>query len=255
MRRIFLPTLCLCLALAMPILAQEDSAQEIVDRAIAYHGGDLYGHSRTKLTVTSRSGSFDVVSEVRGGKFDHTVAWADGEVRQRKVRVTNETVEQWVDGERVPVPPEEEQRLRDFVNARIYFPFLPYRLNDPSVHKEDLGIETWDGRELRKIKVTFQAGTSTDAGDEYLYWFDPDTGRLEQFAYSFHTGDGGLRLRKGYDYRRVGGLLFFDSENWGVNARSTDVMDVTPEFAAAEMEKISDVELSGIEVESLSGNR
>lgn len=240
----------LCLILPVFAWAQTDPAQEIVDRSIAHHGGDLYESSRTRLTVTSRSGSFDVVSEVRGGDFDHTVMWTDRDDRARKVRVTNDTVEQWTDGEKVPVPEDEEQRLRDFVNARIYFPFLPYRLNDSSVRKTDLGTETWDGRKLHKVKVTFESGTSTDADDEYLYWFDPDTGRVEQFAYSFHTGDGGLRLRKAYDHRRVGGILFFDSENWGVNGK-TDVLDVTPEFSASEMEKISDVELSGIEVEEV----
>lgn len=252
MPRFRLSTSCLVsfLLLAVSATAQDDPAREIVDRAIAYHGGDLYENSRTKLTVTSRSGSFDVVSEVHGGTFDHTVTWTDQEDRERRVRVTNETVEQWVEGDKVPVS-EEEQRLRDFVNARVYFPFLPYRLNDPSVVKEDLGTETWDGKELHKVKVTFQAGTSTDAEDEYLYWFDPETGRLEQFAYSFHGGDGGLRLRKGTHYRRVGGILFFDSGNWGVNGKSTDVLDVTPEFAASQMEKISDVELSGIEVEPI----
>ncbi len=192
-----------------------------------------------------------MASEVQGGDFDHTVVWTDREDRERKVRVTNETVEQWVDGEMVPVEADEEQRLRDLVNARVYFPFLPYRLNDPSVVKQDLGTETWDGKELHKVKVTFQAGTSTAARDEYLYWFDPDTGRLEQFAYSFHGGDGGLRLRRGSNYRRVGGILFFDSGNWGVNAQSTDVLDVTPGFAASGMEKISDVELSAIKVEPI----
>lgn len=240
--------LCVILSFAAVVWAQPDPAQEIVARSIAHHGGDLYESSRTQLTVTSRSGSFHVVSEVRGGDFDHAVTWTDREDRDRKVRVTNDTVEQWTDGEKVPVSEDEEQRLRDFVNARIYFPFLPYRLNDPSVRKTDLGMETWDGRELHKVKVTFASGTSTDADDEYLYWFDPDTGRVEQFAYSFHTGDGGLRLRKAYDHRRVGGILFFDSENWGVNGKSRDVLDVAPAFVASEMEKISDVELSEIEV-------
>ena len=55
--------------------------------------------------------------------------------------------------------------------------------------------------------MTFAAGSSTDAEDEYLYWFDPETARLEQFAYSFQGRPGGLRFRRLDNYRRVGGIL------------------------------------------------
>lgn len=241
-----------------PETAREpETAQEVVDRAIEHHGGDLYESTETELTITSRSGSFRVVSRVEGELFDHVVHTTGREGEERKMRATNDRVELWVDGEPVPVEPDREQRIRDTVMARVYFPFLPYRLNDPSVRKRDLGLETWDGRELRKIKVTFAAGTSTDAEDEYLYWFDPETGRLEQFAYSFHTGQGGLRLRRGFDYRRVGGILFMDSENLGVNGlegpggERLTVESITPAFAEEQMELISTVELSDVQVRPL----
>lgn len=234
-----------------------DTAQQIVDRAIEHHGGDLYESTVTELTITSRSGSFRVVSKVEGELFDHVIHTTGRDGEEREMRATNDRVELWVDGEPVPVAEEDRQRIRDTVMARVYFPFLPYRLNDPSVEKRDLGTEVWDGRELRKVKVTFEAGTSTDAEDEYLYWFDPETGRLEQFAYSFHTGQGGLRLRQGFNYRRVGGILFMDSKNLGVNGlegpggEELTVESVTPAFAQEEMELISTVELSDIAVRPL----
>jgi len=237
------------LAVALPAMAEE-TAQQVVDRAIAFHGGDLYRASQTSLTITSRSGSFQIVSRIDGDRYDQTVL-SEGKNGSRKVRVTNDSVEVWENGRPVAVEPGQEQRLRDFVSARVYFPFLPYRLDDPGVHKEDLGTEEWDGRRLRKIKVTFDAGSSTDAQDEYLYWFDPESGRLEQFAYSFVSGGGGLRLRKGFNYRRVGGLLFFDSDNLGLDGPGMRVEQITPAFAQEKMEKISTVGLTDIEVEPL----
>lgn len=229
-----------------------ETAQEVVDRAIEYHGGELYERSASRLTITSRSGSFQVRSEVQGPRFDHSIiSEVDGV--ERRIRITNDTVEAWQGDEPRPVEGSMEQRLRDQVMARVYFPFLPYRLNDPSVNKEDLGYEEWSGRLLRKVKVSFDTGTSTDADDEYLYWFDPETGRLEQFAYSFYTGQGGLRLRTGFNYRRVGGILFFDSHNFGVDGPEleeggVDVDRVTPGFVEEHMEKISTVTLSDIDV-------
>ena len=228
----------------------------IVDRAIEFHGGDVYRSSETKLTIRSKSGAFELISRMDGDRYDHTVVGKTSDGKVRRVRSTNDTVEETRDGVAVPLDETTAKRDRDFVNARVYFPFLPFRLNDPGVYKQDLGLETWDGRSLHKVKVTFEAGSSTDANDEYLYWFDPETGRLEQFAYSFGTGaeNGGLRLRKGFNYRRVGGLLFFDSENWGVDGGGDlRVEQITPEYAAKSFEKISTVVVDDVSVVPVEG--
>lgn len=226
----------------------------IVDKAIEYHGGDLYRSTETKLTIRSRSGAFELISRMDGDHYDHTVVGTTSDGKARRVRATNDAVEETRDGVAVALDEEAAGRDRDFVNARVYFPFLPFRLNDPGVYKQDLGLENWAGRELHKVKVTFEAGSSTDANDEYLYWFEPETGRLALFAYSFGTGTerGGLRLRKGFNYRRVGGILFFDSENWGVDGSGDlRVEQITPEYAAKSFEKISTVVVEDISVELL----
>jgi hypothetical protein len=168
----------------------------------------------------------------------------------REVLASNDRLQHWHNAAAVEVPPERQTPLRDWAMARVYFSFLPYRLNDESVVKEDLGIETWSGRELHKVKITFLPGSSTDADDEFLYWFDPETGRLEQFAYSFEGSPGGLRFRPLFNYRRVGGILFFDQENWGAAGDELSVELVDPDFVAS-MERISTVELKDIRVEEL----
>ena len=170
----------------------------------------------------------------------------------REVQVTNDRVRHWQDGSEIDVSPEAEVALRDWTMAKVYFSFLPYRLDDESAIQEDVGLESWSGRELRKVKVTFVPGSSTDAGDEFLYWFDPASGRLEQFAYSFVGSPGGLRFRKLYHYRRVGGLLFFDQENWGAAGDELTVEQISPDLVAA-MERISTIELRNIRVEALTG--
>ena len=229
--------------------ADEPEGLAIVDRAIEYHGGDLYEASTVSLTVTSRSGSFDITATRNGGEFDYTVVGKVGRDQvERRVHLTNTLVEQWNDGVRVELDAESEQRARNFVNARIYFPFLPYGLNAPEVYKTDLGIETWEGRHLHKVRVTFEPGSSTDADDNYMYWFDPDTGEMVMFGYDFRVGNGGLRLRKVTSTQRVGGILFSDQENWAVNGQGFSVDQLTPEYVAENMELMSEVRLSNIEV-------
>jgi hypothetical protein len=244
-------------AFSRPAAAEKVRRLPIVDRAIAYHGGDLYRASETRLTIRSRSGAFRVTARMDGEKFEHVVVDTLPDGRERKTRATNDTVERWEGAGQVPLDAAGEQRARDFVQGRVYFPFLPFRLNDRSVWKEDLGLEEWEGRKLRKVKVTFDAGTSTDASDEYLYWFEPDTGHLVQFAYSFGTGtaQGGLRLRKNFNERRVGGILFADSENLGIDGPagpgSLRVSLITPEYVKSKMHKISTVTLEDIQVQPL----
>jgi hypothetical protein len=253
MNRAILVCLAL-LSLSTPTVAAEKAKRlPIVDKAIAHHGGDLYRASETSLTIRSRSGAFRLTSRMDGDRFDHTVTDTPEGGKERRTRATNDAVERWEGGQKATLDGEGERRARDFVMSRVYFPFLPYRLNDPSVYKEDLGLVDWEGRKLHKVKVTFEAGTSTDANDEYLYWFDPETGRVEQLAYSFGTGRerGGLRFRQSTNFRRIGGILFYDAENFGIDGGGDLKIDsITPE-AVKSWKKISTVTLEGIEVKPL----
>ncbi|MCZ6506840.1 MAG: histidine phosphatase family protein [Acidobacteria bacterium] len=225
----------------------------IVDQAIAFHGGPAYASSTTRLTISSRSGSFALEVRRDGTLFDYRVEdTRDG--RARRTRVDNEGVERLLAGEPQELAADAAQRARDFVSARVYFPFLPYGLNDPDVFKTDQGLEDWDGRTLHRVKVTFTAGSSTDADDDYAYWFDPETGRLEQYAYSFGNGTerGGLRFRRLSNYRRVGGILFFDASNIGFDdAGDFSVDAIDPAYVEERMQPISQVVLSAIEVAPL----
>lgn len=223
---------------------------EIVDRAIEFHGGEVYTRSATSLRLCSASGCFDVEAKVEGGTFDHVVSGSSRGVA-RKVRIDNDTVEVWENGEPIAVELERRQAYRDWVMARVYFCFLPFRLNDDSVYKRDLGLEEWNGRRLHKVEVTFEPDSSTDAGDQYLYWFDPDTGRLEQFAYSFTGNPGGLRFRRAFNYRRISGILFFDQENWGAEGGELAVGDLDP-AAVKRLRRVSTVELRQIAVRPVS---
>ena len=225
------------------------SRLEIVDRAIDHHGGERYASSETRLSLCSKSGCSTIVALADGGRFALTVTAAVDEGK-RRVRITNETVEQWTDGEPVEIPADRRQALRDWVMARVYFAFLPYRLNDPSVYKQDLGLEAWGDRELRRVRVTFAPGSSTDAEDVFVFWLDPETARVEQFAYSYTRGKGGLRFRRGVNYRRIGGILFFDQENLGVDGPGFSVDELDPAFVER-MRHVSTVELRDVAVRAL----
>jgi len=251
-----LPTAAPALALAAlalvagPVASQPLERLPIVDQAIAFHGGERYRSTDVELDLCSKSGCYQVRSRIDRDRFVYQV---EGTVRgeHRHVRWTQDALEVRIDGKTIEPAPEDAQRWRDWVMERIYFAFLPYRLNDPSVFKQDQDLEQWGDRALRRVKVTFAPGSSTDADDEYAFWFDPETARLEQFAYSYQRNEGGLRFRRLVNYRRVGGILFFDQENLGVNGREYRVDQITPEFVDETLRSISRVRLENITVRDL----
>jgi hypothetical protein len=247
------------LALLMPApAAGAESAEDLVARSIEHHGGALYTSSRTTLLLCSKSGCSELEVERDGGLYEYC-ATAAVKAGQRRVCISNDSVDERLDGSPVvganapgsPAHGARESALRDWVMERVYFAFLPSRLDDPSVRHEDLGYETWEGRELRKVKVTFEAGSSTDDDDEFLHWFDPETARLVLFAYSYERNDGGLRFRRLTSYRRVSGILFFNQENYGVDGPGLSVDLVTPDYFRDSMRHVSTVELRDIQVSTL----
>ncbi len=257
-RNLFAPQTCcrlslstLALLLTVSVGAETSPNLDIVERAIAYHGGDVYRASQTELDLCSKSGCFHLVVKVDGGHFDYRVSRETAE-STIEVRSTNDTLEVVRDGAKVDVEAAKNQVYRDWAMARVYFCFLPFRLDDPSVIQQDLGLVDWDGRKLHKVKVTFEAESSTDASDEFMYWFDPDTARLELFAYSYEVGGGGLRFRRAIKHRRIGGLLLFDQENLGTEDADVSVDDLDATFVRDRLRQISSISLKDIQVTAVN---
>lgn len=240
--------LLLCSLLSAPVAFAEPPA--IVQKAIDFHGGEAYQQSRTQLDMCSKSGCFHVSSTVRGDQFDYEVSGLNRDTHV-KVRMSNDSIERWFDGQPSPMPEGREQTYRDWAMARVYFCFLPYRLGDPSVRHKDLGLVDWEGRQLHLVEVSFKPGSSTDANDMYRYWFDPESGRLELFAYSYEGEPGGLRFRRLVNHRQEGGILFFDQENLGVEGEDVHIGLITPKYVQESMRPISKVTLRNIRVTPL----
>lgn len=239
------------LVLLAPALASgQPTHHPLVERAVAFHGGGLYEATETTTTIASASGSFDLRVRRDGGLFEIEVDGAMGDGTPRRALLTNDGVREWRGGEELSLDAAGAARARRFVEARVWFPFLPYGLLGDAVRHQDQGLERWGERSLHRVKVTFETAPGDDPADEYAFWLDPETGRVEQYAYAYDQGtpQAGLRFRLARNHRRVGGLLFFDVANLGIDERSDLSVDLVDPAFAATLEPISDVELSAIEV-------
>jgi hypothetical protein len=215
----------------------------IVAKAMEFHGNEMFQSAALSMTITSLSGSFRIESSRENGRFEYIVTDPRS---QRRVLLNNEIVQEWRNGTEIPLDEEEKRRARAFVDARVFFPLLPFTLNGTDVHFEDFGLDHWNGQDLQKVKVSFTPGSSNDADDSYMFWFDPDTGRVEQFGYDF---SGGLRYRKAVEFNRVGGILFSNQENYAVDGGRVPVEMLSPEYVEEHMVLLSTVVLSEVSVE------
>ena len=233
-----------------PSVSGKSLDNAMVDRAIEFHGGERYRNSEIDLTVSSRSGDFRVETSNRDGVFDYRVTDLRSETglayrHSNTGENYSDILQRFENGVEVELDEAGRQRVSNDVAARVWFAFLPLRLNDGNTYKEDQGLESWGGRQLHRVKVTFEAGTSNRSQDAYAFWFDPETSRMEQFAYSF---DGGLRFRPVENFRRVEGVLFYDQPNYAIDGEGLSVDQITPEFVDSEMELLSTVYIKEIEV-------
>lgn len=217
----------------------------IVAKAMDFHGNEVFQSAVISMTITSLSGSFRIESSRENGRFEYIVTDPRS---QRRVLLNNEMVQEWRNGTEIPLDEEEKRRAQAFVDARVFFPLLPFTLNGGDVHFEDFGLDHWNGRDLQKVKVSFTPDSSNDADDSYMFWFDPDTGRVEQFGYDF---SGGLRYRKAVEFNRVGGILFSNQENYAFDGDRVPVEMLSPEYVEGHMVLLSTVVLSEVSVEQL----
>lgn len=220
-------------------------AEKIIDNAIAAHGGKAY--EKAKIYFDFRSISYEIFKSP--DRFEYVREFSDSTGQVRDV-LNNEGFRRTISGQPVTLTEERKTAFTNSVNSVAYFAFLPYGLNDPAANKTLEGESTLDGNLYDVIKVTFaEEGGGEDFDDEFLYWINKDTKRIDYLAYTYHTDGGGVRFRKAIHTHEVEGLLFLDFENYKPTIKHTPLEDMEGLFKAGNLELLSEIVLENIRVE------
>lgn len=187
-----------------------DKAQIIVDQAIEAHGGKRFANSNYQFTFRGKTYAWSTAD----GRYLYTRAFEDS-TGQIQDHLSNDDFFRTLNGERLVTSHEQDSMYSNSVNSVLYFIRLPYGLNDPAVNKRYLGEESIDAKKYHKVEVTFeQEGGGKDYTDIFVYWFEQESHYLDYLAYSYETDGGGLRFRKAYNPRTLGGIRFQDYVNY-----------------------------------------
>ncbi len=224
------------------------AARKIVNRAIEKHGGKKYKHSRVSFDFRGRH----YVAERKGGRFTYIREFDNKEGLVKDI-LTNEGFTRLLNGDTVKLPRSKAEAYKNSTNSVIYFAFLPFSLNDPSVNKEYIGLKELKGNHYHKIRVTFDPSDEVgEHQDTYIYWFDKDDYSMDYFAYLFHTDGGGIRFRDAKNVREINGIVFADYYNYALSD-TTIALSVTDSlFSKGKLELLSEINLKNVKVEILN---
>ncbi len=219
------------------------TAQSIVDRAIEVHGGSAFDNSH--ITFDFRGINFDVWR--KDGMFRYTRTYSDTSGQIVEI-MSNEGFERTADGEPYEMNEREFLKYTEDVNSVIYFALLPYKLNDPPVKHDLRGTKTIEGRPYYEIAVSFeQEGGGRDWDDQFVYWFNVETGTMDYLAY-YYTQRGTARFRKAQNIRTIGGIRFADYLNFRADTMGVDVANASVAFDAGELDLLSEILTENVSV-------
>ena len=163
--------------------------------------------------------------------------------------LTNSAFERFVNSEKTEVSEEKAKAYSNSINSVFYFFLLPQKLNDPAVKKEYIGKTSINSKDYHTIKVTFQPiGGGEDHEDEFMYWFETSTFKMEMFAYNYQTNGGGIRFRTLKNDTVSAGITFQNYYNLKPNSLTTPLDSLPFLWTKNQLDTLSVIENKNIMV-------
>jgi Family of unknown function (DUF6503) len=220
--------------------------QEIMESSIQAHGGSIFDHSSIEFDFRKKH-----YKRMRdGGNYTFSREFEDSGRTILDV-LDNNGLKRFIDGEEIDLEEKWRAKYSRSVNSVIYFALLPYRLNDHSVYKKLLGMETIKNKEYHKVRISFgEEGGGEDFQDIFIYWVNKESFKVDYLAYSYETDGGGMRFREAKNKRRIGGILFQDYNNFKEPKDSTIIglEMLASEFEKGNLKLLSKIILEGVRV-------
>ena len=213
-------------------------ADKILASAFQAHGGEKYKTAHYAFVFRDKKYTF----QNKNAKYTYTVSYEkDG--KKNVNQLDNDGLIRTIDGEKVTGLSEKAYNgYVGAINSVIYFVTLPYKLYDPAVNKSYQGETTIKGKKYEILKITFnEEGGGPDHDDEYYYWINQKTNRIDYLAYNYLVNNGGVRFRSAYNPRVVDGILFQDYVNYKAEV-GTPLADLPALFEQKALKQLSLIE-------------
>lgn len=221
------------------------SAQQILNKTIENAGGEKYDVATIEFSFRDTK----YTSERKNGLFELTRTITDSLGETMDV-LTNSEFIRYANGTKLIIADSTANKYANSLNSVHYFVQLPYGLNAEAVNKKLVGEAEIEGKKYYEVEVTFnQDGGGTDHEDIYMYWIEKEAFTVDYFAYKFYTGKGGIRFRKAFNPRNIGGIRFVDYQNYKAEPwESVDMKTLDELYLAGKLELLSEIKTEDVSV-------
>ncbi len=239
--------LCSILCWSCNETPQELTADDIIEKAIAKHGGELYDNMEVQFDFRNRH----FTAKISKGEYvyERTFRSNDGMVTDVW---SNNKFKRMIDDKEIRLERENRRTYQRATNSVIYFALLPFNLDDPVVNRQLMKAVEIKGEPYHKVEITFGENSGgEDFENVYIYWIHKEDYTIDYFAYGFYVNGGGVRFREAYNAREVGGIRFQDYKNYTID-KDFPVQELDYAYEIGELELVSDIKIENIEVNRLS---
>ena len=216
-------------------------SEKLINEAIRAHGGELY--NTANYSFVFRGNTYQFKNE--DSNYVYIKTYKKGDSLLIDV-LNNGTFSRAFNNEPVTLSEKEIIAGTGSINSVIYFATLPYKLNDKAVNSKFIERTTINGEHYNAIQVTFNKdGGGEDHDDEYYYWINTDTKKIDYLAYNYSVNDGGVRFRAAYNQRVVDGITFQDYINYEAKV-GTPLKDLPMLLEANQLKELSKIETENV---------
>lgn len=211
-------------------------ADSILAKSVKAHGGDLYNSAHYKFTFRDGIYSF----KNNGNNYRYTKQEVkDG--NNITDTLSNAGFVRYINNEKQTLSEKYADAYSNSLNSVIYFATLPHKLQDPAVSLYYQGDVKIKNKNYHAIEVKFaQEGGGKDFDDEYYYWVNTETNRIDYLAYNYTVNEGGVRFRSAFNPRVVDGILFQDYINYKAEL-GTDLDKLPALYENNELKELSKI--------------
>ena len=219
----------------------DEKGKLIINKSIEAHGGELYDTANYSFVFRGKKYAFN-----HANGYSYSVEYSDSEGKKITDSLNNGKLTKYVNDQPVTLSEINTRKYEGALNSVIYFANLPYKLNDKAVNKKFMGTDIIESENYDLVKVTFnKEGGGVDHEDEFLYWINTKTFKVDYLAYKYHVNGGGARFRSFYNRRNIDGITFQDYINWK-GSLDIPLKDMGKLFEQKKLKELSRIEISEI---------
>lgn len=224
------------------MLSKEEA---ILQKSIAAHGLDKIDGRTISFDFRDKSYSMNR----SGDNWIYTRSFQDSAGFIQDSLINSSVFSRKLDGNEVSVSEEWQGKYGSSVNSVLYFFQVPLVLGDPAAIKEYLGETVIRGNSYDLIKVTFeQENGGEDFEDQFIYWFERESGLIDYIAYNYQTEGGGTRFREAFNRREIDGLLTQDYINWKPDSKFPPLESLPRLLEQDSLKELSRIENKNVEI-------